>query len=912
MWPTLNTKFDEKALLSTDATGSAMQNQKVKTLSTQMQKMPYFMAACEIFRLIGKLIAKYTGELEVCECHQEILKKRGVSFKRKRQQLKAEIGCSFCIWQGRRLPWFIAVGYFQLQSDLQNATNIRVQTLLSAMPTEERGRYAECFESVRHDLRDIYSDKCKYLFRDPHVCIGAFYCTQGGSPDRSRQILKTIIEKVDRFVANRKILELDQNTRRLFLPGTPVRRQTDAYIAVTESNLESFPDLFIALQEYALVPGVGRKIERVHATIKKKRGQLFGVGLPYVSAVVREQQNLANLDRDPAFRDFCMAKWHSRHLLDELLCLRHTPDELKAMTQHAKVETVYQCSLASEYQDISGVKQRLGEHQASAARYLPEPPPKLPTPDKLACTYMKEAVFHKGLIYSAPRDLFEAARLSHYQEDVGSSLDLLRRLFNACMERDADLPMDGESRVYFKVMDTKPERRHVVLDLATKANTHMQVALCFIRFLDAGTQRLAVSLVESEDVLQRLDLRALIKNIERTVREVCVWQARSPIPIPMVRQLPPMLPAITLGPVIAPVVGNSSASQSSALVPLVDASTALAISTRDEIQTFVQSLVDKQVFAGQSSIDFESSNMNIHVLERLAAAGVVELSRDEFLETTVALRQDGFQWRVGFGIERPIPLCRFGRCEKSILKTCKLQLLIALTLDGWQQAENGEDLPPVQLAVAKYYHDLKLPVSYFAALVKRRDILGKGVAGIQHKQRDNYYRCLLRMDGEDLLPLLNGLEGDEPDDFFRKKLKDLEDEDSDDSSEEDPPPRPIVPLPDVAPPVPAPLVDIQYAGFERQVVTALDGSGECRVYFDHFTGGSNQRSWCSCTHHTGQNCIRWREVHRDKDTLESVCASMFAWSARGPGCTDRAAHMSVEVEQADVDRALPTIRCHYF
>ncbi len=72
-------------------------------------------------------------------------------------------------------------------------------------------------------------------------------------------------------------------SHRFFAPGTVVRADIDRFSAPTSDEpLWKFQNLFVALLEYALTPVLERRIEEVHARIKRIGYFAFHGGLPYL------------------------------------------------------------------------------------------------------------------------------------------------------------------------------------------------------------------------------------------------------------------------------------------------------------------------------------------------------------------------------------------------------------------------------------------------------------------------------------------------------------------------------------------------------------------------------------------------------------------------------------------------------
>ena len=96
-----------------------------------------------------------------------------------------------------------------------------------------------------------------------------------------------------------------------------------------------------------------RRIERVHALVKRQGAHKFGIELPYLCALVREPGSLQRVKDDADFKQFCKKTWDARNVLDRLLHHRFGKAELKEMSHKHKLGLVYQCSAEFEYLDIS-------------------------------------------------------------------------------------------------------------------------------------------------------------------------------------------------------------------------------------------------------------------------------------------------------------------------------------------------------------------------------------------------------------------------------------------------------------------------------------------------------------------------------------------------------------------------------
>jgi len=131
MYPTMLTKWDEKKLLCSDSSGKTLSSNKIKHCTKALSAMPHFEVVCGLFRQLGKIVYKYASELEICDCHHDLWQK-GRTFKRRRAMMTRLIGSHTCVWMGRRLAWWIAVGFFEFVKEVRTYTTDSVQAFSGA------------------------------------------------------------------------------------------------------------------------------------------------------------------------------------------------------------------------------------------------------------------------------------------------------------------------------------------------------------------------------------------------------------------------------------------------------------------------------------------------------------------------------------------------------------------------------------------------------------------------------------------------------------------------------------------------------------------------------------------------------------------------------------------------------------
>ena len=224
---------------------------------------------------------------------------------------------------------------------------MKFQQLLVEVTRAARAKIIAALERLRLVLIVVFDDKFYYIFHIPYLVVGPFYCTQGGSDEVARGILLAAMAEYDTAIADGRGNIIKGLAQTWFAPLSRVRQQMEAVSSSTLS-LESYPLLFISLQEYALLAIVERRIERVHGVLKRIGVHAFGVSLPQLCAMVREEQSLELLQRSAEFSEYFVKTWHSRTLLDQILVLRYPQAELKKMSFETKLGMVYQCSLSEE------------------------------------------------------------------------------------------------------------------------------------------------------------------------------------------------------------------------------------------------------------------------------------------------------------------------------------------------------------------------------------------------------------------------------------------------------------------------------------------------------------------------------------------------------------------------------------
>ena len=300
------------------------------------------------------------------------------------------------------MPWFICIGFALLLHNIQTSTSDRLRRLIFEQVDTVRPTLVAALELVRLALADIYTDKFAFLKMCPWSVIGVYYCMQGGCIDAARRRLGECMAEYDRLVAEGKSALLHRVAHRLFAKGGPIRLSFDEFF-IAAAALILFPHAFIALQEYAFCMMVCRRIEAVHAYLKRIAATCTWIQVPYLCAKMREARNIKMLENKD-FNDYCLRHWNTRNLLNKILQLRFTANVLKGMSVRAKVGAVYQCTLESRFRDMSDARDAQGLWLARTADQRSRPE-HLTEWVQLCVQYFKE-ILDTGDFYSLPTKVF--------------------------------------------------------------------------------------------------------------------------------------------------------------------------------------------------------------------------------------------------------------------------------------------------------------------------------------------------------------------------------------------------------------------------------------------------------------------------------------------------------------------------
>jgi hypothetical protein len=283
-----------------------------------------------------------------------------------------------------------------LLDKIPSATSMEFERSLASLPEQKQAEVLTVRQQLRSRLLEIYTDKFTFWKHIPWSMLGIFY-SENGSWAASKELVVACIAEYDIVIGKSSYNALHRVAHAVLNPDSEAGRDVREF-AVDNLPLTAHPVAYFALQKYSLVPLVERRIESVHATIKRLGKQAINVGVPWISSKVREQL-LMNQLADQDFRRCCLDAFRKRSLLDDILKLRFTTDELSGMTVSDKTNAVYQCSLADQYEVRRAAHATSREFQLSLETFRPSH--NLPAQCKLCVSYLK-GVLADGGYFTVP------------------------------------------------------------------------------------------------------------------------------------------------------------------------------------------------------------------------------------------------------------------------------------------------------------------------------------------------------------------------------------------------------------------------------------------------------------------------------------------------------------------------------
>jgi hypothetical protein len=295
--------------------------------------------------------------------------------------------------------------------------------------------------------------------------IRIFECElPGGDVAAARVAARGCVDGYDQIVAAGRGQRLHRVAHLLYQVGCECRRQLLSFADGVGESLRSFPVAHQIVKRYALIPLVGRRVEGMHALIKKIGAVAKNISPPMISAALSEPVHQELLKSSPAFKVFCIKHWRSKTLLNELLQLVVPNDELDSLTRLGKLERIYQCGLSSEFRDLRSQRQAHDEFQRRTFHLRRGPPRDMPSSWRAFVSFVK-AMMEPNVVFCLPSQLYNVALQPPNDETINMGATNPWDECIAFVGQDAvqfDIAL-ASSHVFFEVTNAYPEKRKKVV-----------------------------------------------------------------------------------------------------------------------------------------------------------------------------------------------------------------------------------------------------------------------------------------------------------------------------------------------------------------------------------------------------------------------------------------------------------------
>ena len=452
-WDMIVLRWDLAKMLLSES--GALTRKAFHEVSAIIKDWPQFPLLAEMFLAAGRLMEWWAGALEGCECHKAVWTKKR-RWEKILDEIQASTGYRHCVWKGRQGAWFVAVGHKRLIDQAMSFTSVGLEARLrQCVDAASRQNALRWVDSLRNCLAETLRNKLFFWTHVPWKILGVFHAELGGSLATCKRILGECIVEFDAAVAGGREAALHRVAVRILSKATPSGAQLRQWLLDdTGRPLRDYPEAWLMVLEYALVTLVERRVESIHAVIKRFLRKLTFITVPQLCAEIRFHDTMKMLVTEVPFRRFVLENWRSRRLMPSLLSQRVSPAELSAMNMGEKTKTVYQCTFACEFEDTLEARVQ-SAHFSDALALVVASPPRQPVDAQAVIDFLK-ALFRSQVFYSFPQNLFQAWRLASQDDEQALQGAFSRQVLDAA---DVGLPEPDGPQTIFQVMNARVSAR---------------------------------------------------------------------------------------------------------------------------------------------------------------------------------------------------------------------------------------------------------------------------------------------------------------------------------------------------------------------------------------------------------------------------------------------------------------------
>lgn len=703
---------------------------------------------------------------------------------------------------------------------------------------------------------------------------------------------------------------------RFFEEGSALRTQLIAFASGSE-RLEAYPFLYTELRSYALIPLVGRQVERVHADLKQVSKKKSHIAVPMASCLIRRDEVLAVMDNGD-FRSFVRSAWRQRDWTRRHLSLNYPCAKrwrIKLLGPVLTRSTWYQCSIASQFRDHSEQKRVAVEWSKIAKPILQPTVLPMSSEDRLLVEFMRAKFEQPRRVWSIPR-MHVPGDPAFVPSAGAEGLPICAALAQSLEAAVEPINQEVGTLFFFRIVSARPDaKRMLPIPHLIKSKGRVVVETCQLDGVRDGVVSLSMHGRERRE----LDLCAMCNM--KVLSQLLCWGEEQ------------LDSSITLALPAAASLGAIGALQAQALGPVPGVSgeaalVPLANSTKKGAQSQILSClldsgctVDDGEYMPCMQVLERCPNASVDIADLLVASGTLVAQQDEFGEVAIAVdrSQLALDWSSRLASPDPILLLPVSDLSPH---SSKIDMVLALLRDGWVAERRA---PPLYADGAdKRFAESMVHRSslYFLCLLKAPDIFARGCPAIAHAMPHSYYMALWTMKDLTLLCARPDLYELKDADFKlimkgthvpdKLALHDggvadtLVAEDDGDVDDGDDLGQALAVLEHAPGPVeiPACALGLRDAVAEWAIPVRF---GAAVARFDLFSHASGiQRGYISCRFH--QPCHKYTQVNR-WPSKHALCAYLFAWEQLGEELTiEQHKARDCVPPQAAIDRIMAALQ----
>ena len=168
----------------------------------------------------------------------------------------------------RQATWFAAVGHERLLAEVETCSSDFLQELLRSMDDQQRASLVRLQTELVGYLKEEIGQKLSFWHELPYAIVKIYWGEiVGGSLEAAQHYARQCLARYDQVLGQGRGNTLHRVAHHVLGPSA-CRQQLEAFVAGS-LPLNKYPDAYFTVKRYCMIPIVGRRVETVHAEIKR-------------------------------------------------------------------------------------------------------------------------------------------------------------------------------------------------------------------------------------------------------------------------------------------------------------------------------------------------------------------------------------------------------------------------------------------------------------------------------------------------------------------------------------------------------------------------------------------------------------------------------------------------------------------